>query len=96
MSDIAISDVQKLAKLSAIAISDEDATTLQQELTTILGYVELLSEVDTSQVKPTYQVTGHETVTRDDEIIDYGVEQAELLKNAPDQQNGQIKVPRVL
>lgn len=96
MTQIAIDDVKKLAKLSALSLSDDQAQHLSDELTTILGYVEQLGDIDTEGVEPTYQVTGLDTVTRPDEVINYGVSQDELLKNAPTIQDGQIKVPRVL
>lgn len=96
MTTISVSDVQKLAKLSALDVSDDDAVLLAGELTHILGYVEQLNSVDTTGIEPTYQVNGLSTVTRPDEIINYGVSQAELLKNAPDIQDSQVKVPRVL
>lgn len=96
MTTISIADVQKLAKLSALTLTDEQVKTMSDELTEILHYVEQLEEVDTEGVEPTYQVNGLENVTRRDEIIDYGVSQENLLKNAPAQQDGSIKVPRVL
>lgn len=95
MSHISIDDVKKLAQLSAISISDEDAEHLRGQLETILGYVEQLESVDTSGIEPTYQVTGLENVTRKDELIDYGLSREELLENAPAQRDGQIEVPRV-
>ena len=96
MSTISVHDVQKLAQLSALSLSDDEVASLASELSHILGYVEQLNDVDTEGVEPTYQVTGLHTVTRPDEIIDYGVSQEDLLKNAPDVQDGQMKVPRVL
>ena len=96
MTTISIADVQKLAKLSALTLTDEQVEKMSQELTEILHYVEQLNEVDTEGVEPTYQVNGLENVTRPDEIIDYGIDQANLLKNAAEQQNGSIKVPRVI
>lgn len=96
MSTISIADVQKLAQLSALTITDDQAQTMTTELNEILGYVEQLNEVVTEGVEPTYQVNGLENVTRPDEIKDMNVSQEDLLKNAPDQQGGSIKVPRVL
>lgn len=96
MTTISIADVQKLAKLSALTLTDEQVEKMSQELTEILHYVEQLNEIDTEGVEPTYQVNGLENVTRVDEIIDYGIDQADLLKNAPQQQNGSLKVPRVI
>lgn len=96
MNAISIDDVKKLARLSALGMSDEEAVNMQADLTQILGYVEQLQAVDTDGVEPTYQVHYLETVTRPDEVLDYGVSQEELLKNAPKQADGSVVVPRVL
>ncbi len=96
MSTISVSDVKKLAKLSALHVSDADVATLQIELNNILKYVEQLNSVNTDGIEPTYQVTGLTSVTRKDVVIDYGVSNEDLLKNAPSAQAGQIKVPRVI
>lgn len=96
MTAISVADVQKLAVLSALNLSDEEAKNLAKELDDILSFVEQLDEVDTSGVKPTYQITGLENVTREDQVIDYGLDREALLKNAPATKDGQIKVKRVL
>lgn len=96
MSKVTIDDVKKLAQLSSLQVSDEEASRLQAELENILGYVEQLDSVDTAGLDPTYQVTGLKNVTRDDVILNYGVAQDALLKNAPEQQDAQMKVRRVL
>lgn len=96
MTTISLDNVKKLASLSALKVSDEEAVKLQSELQNILKFVEQLDAVDTTGVEPTYQVTGLTNVWRDDEIIDYGLSREQLLKNAPDEQDGQIKVKRVL
>lgn len=96
MTTISLEEVKKLATLSALKISDEEATKLQEELQNILAFVEQLDAVDTTGVEPTYQVTGLENVWREDEMIDYKLDRDALLKNAPDSQDGQIKVKRVL
>lgn len=96
MTTISLNDVKKLASLSALQVSDKEAVKLQSELENILKFVEQLDAVDTTGVEPTFQVTGLQNVWRDDEIIDYGLDREALLKNAPDKQDGQIKVKRVL
>ncbi|MFZ1458390.1 MAG: Asp-tRNA(Asn)/Glu-tRNA(Gln) amidotransferase subunit GatC [Candidatus Saccharimonadales bacterium] len=96
MSSISLNDVKRLAQLSALAVSDDEAESLRQQLEEILGYVTLLDEVDTTGILPTYQVTDRENITRPDEIKDYHVTRDELLKNAPETENGHIKVKRVL
>lgn len=96
MTNISVSDVQKLARLSAIQLTPNEVEQLAGELPKILDYVEQLNDVNTENVTPTYQVNNPQTVTRTDEIIDYGVLQGDLLKNAAAVQDGQVKVPRVL
>lgn len=96
MSSITIDDVKRLAQLSALYVTDEEAEALRRQIGDILGYVEQLNEVDTTGLEPTYQVTGLENITRKDVIKEYGVSQEALLQNAPDVQNGQIKVKKVL
>lgn len=96
MSAITLDDVKYVASLSKIAVTDEQAARLQQELDAILGYVAQLDTLDTTSVEPTYQVTGLTNVMRDDVIIDYGTSREALLQNAPGTQDYQIKVPKVL
>jgi len=88
--------VQRLAQLSSLALADDEIDALQIDIGNILGYIQQLSELDTTGVEPTYQVTGLQNVWRDDKIDDYGIDRDELLALAPESQNGQIKVPKVL
>jgi aspartyl-tRNA(Asn)/glutamyl-tRNA(Gln) amidotransferase subunit C len=96
VTTISLSDIKKLATLSALTVGDDEAVRLQGELQNILLFVEQLDTVDTKGVEPTYQVTGLENVWRRDELIDYGLSRDDLLQNAPNKQDGQIKVKRVL
>lgn len=96
MTEISRDDVLRLAQLSSLALDDQEITDLQTDIGNILGYIEQLSQVDTSGVEPTYQVTDLENVWRTDTIDDYGIDREALLALAPASQNGQIKVPKVL
>lgn len=96
MSTISSDEVRRIAALAKIAVTDAEAKKLAQELDDILGYVRQLDSVDTTGLEPTYQVTGLNTVTRKDEVINYGASQRALLKNAPRTKDGSIEVPKVL
>jgi aspartyl-tRNA(Asn)/glutamyl-tRNA(Gln) amidotransferase subunit C len=96
MSSISINDVKKLSTLSALALSDEQVDAMRHELAQILDYFEMLNEVDTENVTPTYQVTGLSNVMREDVVSSSQLPQDELLKNTPQTEQGLIKVPRVL
>jgi len=96
MTKITTDDVKYVARLSKIAITEDEAAKFTKELDAILGYVQQLDAVDTTGLQPTYQVTGLTNVTREDALIDYGVAHEDLLKNAPRSRDGYIEVPKVL
>ena len=95
MTTISTSDIQHLASLSSLALADNEVDGLRQDLEKIITYIEKLKELDTTDVEPTYQVTGLENVWREDEIQN-DVDRDELLKLAPEQKDFQVKVPKVL
>lgn len=96
MKAITTDDVRHLAQLSNVQVSDEEIESLRDDLSNILDYINQLKDVDTTGVEPTYQVTGLENVTRDDDIDDGGVTSDQLLALAPEQSEHSVKVPQVL
>lgn len=96
MTHISSDDVHYLAQLSNLELAQGEADALRSDLEGIIGYIEQLSELDTSGVEPTYQVTGLQNVWRDDAVDNYGVDRETLLERAPEADNHQIKVPKVL
>lgn len=96
MAQLTRKDILKLAKLARLRLTDKEVDTFSQEISAILGYVEMLKDVDTAGLKPTYQVTGLTNVMRSDEPIEYGVSQLELLKNVPQTHQDYIKVKRMI
>lgn len=96
MTQISRDDVQHLAQLSSLHLSDQELDGLQADLSNILQYVEQLGELDTDGVEPTYQVTDLENVWRDDQVIDDQITREQLLNLAPESTNNQVKVPKVL
>ena len=96
MTQISRDDVLHLAQLSSLELNEAEIDGLRIDISNILGYVQQLGKLDTQGVEPTYQVTGLESVWRDDTIIDYGVSREELLALAPEIADNQVKVPKVL
>ena len=96
MTTISTQDVLHLAQLSSLQLDDNEIESLRVDLEGIVGYIEQLSELDTSGVEPTYQVTDLQNVWRDDVVDDYGIGRDELLSLAPESEQQQIKVPKVL
>lgn len=95
MSKITPDEVRRIAALANIGLEDAEIERMAGELDRIVGFVEQLQDVDTSDVPPTDQVTGLIDVWREDEVKSE-LSRDELLANAPDQQDGFFKVKRVL
>ena len=55
-------EVRHVAKLARIALTDEEVKKFTSQLSKVLGYMEILNEVDTSKVLETSQVTGLKNV----------------------------------
>ncbi|MDB5179511.1 MAG: putative Aspartyl/glutamyl-tRNA(Asn/Gln) amidotransferase subunit [Candidatus Saccharibacteria bacterium] len=96
MTQISRDDVQHLAQLSSLQLTDDEVSALQIDLENIVGYIQQLDELDTTGVEPTYQVTDLQNVWREDVVDNYGIDKAALLALAPATEAEQIKVPKVL
>lgn len=96
MTQISHDDVQHLAQLSSLQLTDDETTALQVDLEHIVEYIQQLGELDTTGVEPTYQVTDLENVWREDMVDNYGIDRSVLLALAPAAEANQIKVPKVL
>lgn len=96
MTQISRDDVLHLAQLSSLQLAEDEVDDLAADITKILGYVEQLDELDTEGVEPTYQVTGLENVWREDVVSGEDVDREALLALAPESQDSQVRVPKVL
>jgi aspartyl-tRNA(Asn)/glutamyl-tRNA(Gln) amidotransferase subunit C len=96
MAKLTRDDVLHLAALARISLSDDEVTEFEDELSEILQYVEMLSNVEVGGLTPTNQVTGLTNVMRSDEVTDYGYTPAELLQNVPKVEDNQLKVKRMI
>ena len=87
--------VRRIAGLARIAISDDEAARLAPELGNILDWIEMLSEVDTSEVQPMTAVIPNHLRLRDDVVTDGGIRDR-VLANAPQAEHGFFTVPKVI
>lgn len=95
MSRISAEQVKHVAHLARLAVTEEEANRLTQQLDKIITYAEQLNELDTDNVEPTSHVLEIKNVMREDKAKP-GLPNEEVLKNAPDHQDGQIKVPPIM
>ena len=89
-------DILHLANLSNFAVSDAEAKSLEKDLSSIIKYISQLDELDTADVRPTYQVFEMENVWREDEILPQEANREALLALTTESKDDQIKVPKVL
>lgn len=95
MSRITMDEVKYVANLARLAITEEEAETLTNELDAIISFAEQLNELDTENVEPTSHVLDMKNIFRED-VAKPGLPVEEVVKNAPDHENGQIKVPAII
>ena len=87
--------VNKIARLSRIAISDAEADKMVGELNGILAWVEQLGEVDVTGVEPMTAVIANKLRLRDDVVTDGDVRD-KVLANAPAREGSFFGVPKVI
>ncbi|MBI4262365.1 Asp-tRNA(Asn)/Glu-tRNA(Gln) amidotransferase subunit GatC [Candidatus Uhrbacteria bacterium] len=88
MAKLSLSDVEHIAKLARIHLTDTEQQKLVTELSSILSYIDQLKAVDTTNVPPTAQVTGLTDVLRDDVSQQQSVDVREQLLNATPKRTG--------
>ncbi len=99
MPSISKKQVEHIAKLARIELTEEEKEKFTKELSSILGYVEKLGKADTSKAKIIAQITGLENVMREDKqqkTENRKQKVKKLLKEAPSKKGDYIKVPKIL
>lgn len=91
---ITIEDVEHVAKLARLELSEEEKIKFTTQLGDVLKYVEQMNEVDTSNVEPMAHAVDFVNVMRED-TVNYEQTHDELMQNAPDSENGFFKVPKI-
>ena len=87
--------VEHIAKLARIELEESEVEQFQEDLSAILEYVEKLEELETDQVEPTTHAVLSEMAGRADEQEE-SLSREEALQNAPDSEEGQFRVPKVV
>ncbi|SFM11233.1 Asp-tRNA(Asn)/Glu-tRNA(Gln) amidotransferase subunit GatC [Salibacterium qingdaonense] len=95
MERISKDQVRHVAHLARLSVTEEEVDTFTEQLDDIIEFAEQLNELDTDDVEPTTHVLDIHNVLRKDEKRP-SLDREEALKNAPDQEDGQVKVPSVL
>lgn len=89
-----LEEVEHIANLARLELSAEEKDRYRQQLSAILEYASRLLALDVTDIPPTSSVLASQTVLRADEIQP-GLERDELLRNAPQTDQGQFRVPAI-
>jgi len=88
-------DVEHIAHLAKLRLSEEEKEKFGAQLSSILTYVEKLNELDTSGVEPTSHVLAIGNVMREDALRP-SLPTDEALLNAPDRADNFFRVPKII
>ena len=95
MAKVTREEVEHIANLSRLQISDDETEKMQGTLESILNFANQIEEADTEDIEPTYHVLDLQNVLREDKASE-GIPQEEALKNAKETEDGQFKVPSIM
>ena len=88
-------DVEHVARLARLALTDDEIERMREQLNGILSYIEKLNELDTDGVEPTSHAVPMLNVMREDEPGPC-LPRDEALANAPDRAGEFFRVPRII
>ena len=95
MAKLSRAEVEHVAELAKLGLSDEEKERFGEQLSAILEYAEILQRLDTAAIPPTAQVIGLRNVLRPDRVAP-SLSLEEALANAPAKSEGHFKVKPIL
>jgi aspartyl-tRNA(Asn)/glutamyl-tRNA(Gln) amidotransferase subunit C len=95
MPTLSRSDVEHVALLARLGLTDEELARLEGQLNHILDQYAILAGLDTEAIAPTAQTIELENILRDD-VAGPSLPRDAVLANAPERSDGFIVVPPVL
>ena len=95
MPHLSLEEVETMAELAKLTLTDEEKMLYLQQLSSILAYAEMLQQVDTTDVPPTTSALPLNNITRPDSLS-LSLDNEEALFNAPDAEDGYFRVRAVL
>lgn len=95
MAKITRREVEHVARLARLELTEKEKEQMTAQLDSILGYIDKLSELETSGVEPTTTVIPMVSAMRADEVRP-SLKRDEALANAPDRHDDFFRVPRII
>ena len=89
-------DIEHLAKLARIGITDAEADALSHDITEILGYVNTIQEITADRVEEKKVGPLHSVMREDGEPHEPGIYTEKLLAAAPERHGRYVKVKKII
>lgn len=93
--NISKDEIGHIAVLARLSLSDEEKEIFGPQLSSILGYMEKLNELDTTDTEPTSHVLPLNNVMRDD-VPGASLSREDALRNAPARTEKFYRVPKII
>lgn len=87
-------EVKHVAKLARLELTEEEVNKYSQQLGSILEYVEQMNEIDTNGIEPMPHAIPVYNVMRED-VVKYEQTKEEMMANAPFEEDGFFRVPKI-
>lgn len=94
MSTLTLADVEKIANLARLELTEEEKVKYQKQLSAVLTYVEHLNELELEDVPPTIHAVAQQNILRDD-VVTFNLPPAEALANSAKQAQNQFAIQAV-
>ena len=88
-------DVEYVANLARIKITSQQESSLEEQLSKIIGYIDKLKELNVDGIEPSRGARIARDVFREDKVIPSECRE-EILKNAPSREGDYFKIPKVI
>lgn len=88
-------EILHIAKLADLNIKEEEVTEYAKNLQDILDFAEILKNIDTENITESIGTINNYNVFRKDEVKEFE-DKKSLLQNAPEQEDGMFKIPKVI
>ena len=92
---VTVKDVEYVAKLARLGLTEEEKARFTEQLSNILEYAETINKLDTKNVAPTSHAIPMKNVFREDKVSVFE-DQRSIMGNAPSKENNMFAVPKMM
>lgn len=95
MSQLTNKDIKKIARLARIEVNETQCETLTKQVSSVISWIEQLSEVDTNNVEPMNNPNQNSLVMAKDIVSDGNITE-DVLRNAKNVKYNYFSTPKVI